>query len=82
MRFYSPEASVPEFLQTPEFTLRPLTPAHVKLDHAALMASKTMLRLWSGHPNGGWPEDDFSVTDNLADSVRLMMTLRSSAFGP
>ena len=26
-----------------------------------------MLRLWSGHPDGGWPTDDFSVEENLAD---------------
>lgn len=67
MRFYPPNAAVPEILQTPEFTLRPLTPAHVELDHAALMTSKQMLRLWSGRPEGGWPSDDFSVEENMAD---------------
>lgn len=26
-----------------------------------------MLRLWSGNPHDGWPSDDFSVDENLAD---------------
>lgn len=69
MRFYPPNAPVPESLQTSEFTLRPLTPAHVKLDHAALMTSKEMLRLWSGHPEGGWPQNDFSAEQNMEDMV-------------
>ena len=67
MRFYPPNAPVPELLKTSEFTLRPLTPAHVKLDHAALMTSKQMLRLWSGNPHDGWPSDNFSVDENMAD---------------
>lgn len=67
MQFYPTDASVPEMLQTDEFTLCPLTPEHVELDHAALMTSKEMLRLWSAQPDGGWPEDDFSVADNLKD---------------
>lgn len=67
MQFYPADAPVPEILKTAEFTLRPLTPDHVELDHAALMKSKTMLRLWSGHPDGGWPQDDFSVADNMKD---------------
>lgn len=67
MQFYPKDALVPEILQTSEFTLRPLTPAHVELDHAALMTSKEMLRLWSGRPGASWPTDDFSVEENLAD---------------
>lgn len=67
MQFYPPNAPVPETFQTAEFTLRPLTPAHVELDHAALMTSKEMLRLWAGHPEGGWPHEDFSVEDNMDD---------------
>lgn len=67
MRFYPPNAPVPEELRTDEFTLRPLTPAHVELDHTTLMTSKKMLRLWSGNPEDGWPDDDFSVEQNMED---------------
>lgn len=67
MQFYPADAHVPEMLTTDEFTLRPLMPEHVALDHAALMTSKEMLRLWSAQPKGGWPDDDFSVEDNLKD---------------
>lgn len=56
--------TIPERLDTAVLTLIPLKPDHVKLDYAALMESKTMLRLWSGSP---WPQDDFSLADNLAD---------------
>ena len=64
MSFYPDDQPIPEELRTDEFVLRPLTPAHVHLDYAALMVSKEMLRLWSGT---SWPEDDFTVAQNLED---------------
>ena len=62
--FYPEPLPVPAGLDAPEFVLRPLTPAHAALDYAALMASREMLRLWSGSP---WPADDFTLADNEAD---------------
>lgn len=65
--FYPPEAAVPDGTQTADLRLEPLTTAHVALDYAALMPSRTMLRTWSG---SGWPADDFTPADNLADLAR------------
>lgn len=62
--FYPPPLPVPDVLQTAEFHLEPLTPAHVALDYAALMAGKEALRQWSGSP---WPQDDFTLEDNRVD---------------
>jgi hypothetical protein len=67
MQFYPQNAPVPAALKTAEFILRPLTPTHVELDYAALMVSKEILRLWSGSP---WPQDDFTIADNLKDLAR------------
>ena len=64
MDFYPAPHPVPEQLITPLFLLEPLAPAHVELDYAALMQSKTQLRLWSGTT---WPEDTFTLADNRAD---------------
>lgn len=64
MIFYPEPHPVPVELKTPQFTLLPLTPAHVKLDFAALMDSKQMLRLWSG---SSWPTDEFTLENNLED---------------
>lgn len=62
--FYPSDSPVPAGVETAVFHLTPLTPAHVELDYAALMVSKPMLRRWSGSP---WPQDDFTLADNLAD---------------
>ncbi len=64
MLFYPEDAPIPERYENEEFVLRPLNETHVKLDHAALMVSKEMLRTWSGST---WPTDDFSVEENLED---------------
>lgn len=63
-KFYPPVAAVPDSLDGDGFALRPLTVDHVALDYAALMASRPMLRLWSG---SSWPADDFSLADNEKD---------------
>jgi hypothetical protein len=62
--FFPHEQTVPAGLATAVCHIEPLHPRHVHLDYAALMESKAMLRLWSGSP---WPQDDFSLDDNLAD---------------
>lgn len=67
MTFYPAHRRVPGGLVTDEFVLTPLTVAHAELDHAALMDSREMLRVWSGT---GWPADDFSVEQNRADLDR------------
>ncbi|MGJ4845307.1 GNAT family N-acetyltransferase [Leifsonia sp. Le1] len=56
--------SVPERLTTPEFVLRPLVAADVELDYEAVMASREQLRPWE---QTGWPADDFTLQDDLAD---------------
>lgn len=58
---------VPFSLTTAEFMLRPLTAAHTELDHAALMTSTELLRMWSGTD---WPSDDFSLDENRLDLER------------
>lgn len=65
MGFY--ERPVPQSHRTAHFVLRPLTPEHTELDHAALMASKAILRLWSNSP---WPQDDFTLDANREDLQR------------
>src|SRR5262245_61939742 len=67
MPFYPTNAHVPADLRSDEFVLKPLTPAHVEMDYAALMVSKDMLRSWGGST---WPDDDFTVADNLKDLER------------
>ena len=65
--------SVPEGLTTPEFVLRPLLVADVDLDYAAVMESKVELRPWE---QTGWPTDDFTVADDLADLQDLEQRFR------
>lgn len=65
--FYPPGAIVPDGTQTAELRLEPLTTAHVAADYAAVIASRTMLRVWSG---SDWPSDTFALADNLADLAR------------
>lgn len=62
--FYPAPFPVPTELETKEFVLLPLTPAHVELDYTAVMSNREMLRQWSG---SAWPADDFSLNDNLHD---------------
>lgn len=57
----------PDRLDTDAFTLVPLRTHHAELDHAALMASAGMLRVWSG---SDWPAPGFTVADNEDDLAR------------
>lgn len=65
--FYPADADVPVGILTDKFRLEPLTAAHVALDYAAVILSRTMLRTWSGSQ---WPADDFTLADNMTDLVR------------
>jgi RimJ/RimL family protein N-acetyltransferase len=67
MDFYPAPHEVPGGFVTDEFILEPLTTEHVALDHAALMDSTEMLRLWSGTT---WPTDDFTLAENWEDLDR------------
>lgn len=49
------------------FVLEPLTADHLERDYQAVMASREMLRRWSGT---SWPADDFTMTGNLEDLER------------
>lgn len=50
------------------FVVRPVVAADVHLDYEAIMASRENLRLWE---QGTWPEDDFTVEDNLKDLIKM-----------
>jgi hypothetical protein len=64
MRFYPPDAPVPETLQTDELLLRMLSAAHNPLDYDAVMASQTQLL---ARTDGRWPVEGFALADNLRD---------------
>lgn len=64
MQFYPEDATVPEGLITKDFHLRPLRVSDAEIDYAAVMDSKSMLRLMS---QSGWPEDDFTLEKNRKD---------------
>ena len=51
------------------FVVRPLVPADVELDHAAVMASRDFLHHWEQDPP--YPPEDFSVEDDLADLEQM-----------
>ncbi len=55
---------IPEYFELEGFCFEVLHPKHVELDFQALMKSKDFLRRWSYSP---WPEDHFTVEDNLFD---------------
>ncbi len=63
-QFYPLEANVPAELKDDTFWLRPLRIGDATLDYEALMVSVEMLRRWGG---GSWPEDSFTVEDNVQD---------------
>lgn len=55
---------IPTHFESAGFQFEVLHPGHVDLDYQALMASKDFLRRWS---NSSWPEDTFTIQDNLND---------------
>ncbi len=62
--FYPSPRPLPESLTHARFVLEPLTAEHVERDYQAVMASREMLRRWSGTT---WPADDFTLAGNLED---------------
>lgn len=64
MSFYPSDRQVPDFLETAEYVLRPLSPAHVQVDYEAVMGSREMLQFWSG---SDWPREGFTLGENLDD---------------
>ena len=67
MVFGSESVSIPDGIVTNEFLIRPLLATDVELDYAAVMESKEILRKWE---QSSWPEDDFTLADNLEDLER------------
>lgn len=67
MVFGDKNSTIPDRLVTDEFLIRPLVATDVELDYAAVMESKEILRKWE---QSSWPEDDFTLADNLKDLER------------
>jgi RimJ/RimL family protein N-acetyltransferase len=59
---------IPDRLVTDEFILRPITAADAELDYDAVMDSRVYLRPWE---QTGWPTDDFTLAEDLADVEML-----------
>jgi hypothetical protein len=64
MQFYPQNAAVPKELRTEEFHIRPLRVSDAEIDYAAVMDSKSMLRIMS---QSTWPSDDFTLEMNRKD---------------
>jgi hypothetical protein len=56
--------SVPERFETDEFVLRPIEGADTPLDYRAVMATREFLVRWE---QTGWPAEDFTEAEDLAD---------------
>lgn len=67
MIFGDETITIPDGIVTDEFLIRPLLATDVELDYAAVMESKAFLRKWD---QSSWPEDNFTLADNLEDLVR------------
>ncbi|MFX0169775.1 MAG: GNAT family N-acetyltransferase [Candidatus Hodarchaeota archaeon] len=67
MQFYPEDAAVPNELRTEEFHIRPLRVSDAEIDYAAVMDSKSMLRMMS---QSTWPSDDFTLEMNRKDLER------------
>ena len=63
----SSSASVPSGLMHPAFVAVPLTPANVRLDYAAYMASPAVIRV---HSDGRWPVDGFTLEDDRSQAAK------------
>ena len=67
MVFGDENITIPDGLVTDGLLIRPLLTTDVELDYAAVMESKEFLRQWD---QSSWPEDDFTLADNLKDLQR------------
>ncbi|WP_241705526.1 N-acetyltransferase [Leifsonia shinshuensis] len=68
MSFRDPVEPVPVGLGGDRFLLRPIRADDAADDHAAVMETRELLRLWE---QSEWPADDFTVEANRADLVGL-----------
>ena len=68
MSFRDPAEPVPDRLSGDRFLLRPIRADDAADDHAAVMETRELLRLWE---QSEWPADDFTVEANRADLVGL-----------
>jgi hypothetical protein len=68
MTFEDKNISPPDGIRTEVFTIRPIKVTDVELDYAAVMESREFLRKWE---QSTWPEDDFTVEDNLEDMQKM-----------
>jgi len=64
MAIYPENKIVPRGFETDEMIIRPLQTTDVEADYEAIMESREMLRIWD---QSEWPEDDFTMEDNLSD---------------
>ncbi|MGB1252923.1 MAG: N-acetyltransferase [Candidatus Promineifilaceae bacterium] len=67
MVFGNEDSTIPDGLVTDDFLIRPLSATDVELDYAAVMESRVFLRKWE---QSSWPEDTFTLADNLKDLQR------------
>jgi hypothetical protein len=67
MVFGDETITIPDGIVTNEFLIQPLLATDVELDYAAVMESKEILRKWE---QSSWPEDNFTLADNLKDLER------------
>lgn len=76
---FIPEFKNPQVLHTDNFVIFPTDQALYESDHAAVMKSKNILRIWS---QSAWPEDDFSVEQNKEDLVHHVQdNINHAAYG-
>lgn len=69
----------PEELRTNDVWLRRQRPEDAEADYEAVMASREALRIWS---DSTWPEDDFTLEQNLADlQGHIEDALAGTAYG-
>lgn len=69
MAFVPDDFPIPQALETPQFQLQVLAPAHALADFEAVRASAPRIRHVFG-PENGWLDEALSYEDNLADLAR------------
>jgi hypothetical protein len=67
--FVPPDFDVPNGLETPEFVLEPLGPAHNDLDYDAWTSSMKHIAATPGYPDGSWPRE-MTLDENRAGLQR------------
>ena len=67
--FVPPDFDVPRRLETPQFVLEPLTPAHNERDYEAWASSMEHIARTPGFRDGSWPRE-MTLDENRADVQR------------